>query len=444
MRINLKTLEVKEVPLISIVVENRGRKDLGDISSLSESIKRDGLIHPIAVKDTGDGKYRLLAGERRYRAVESLGWKTVQVRIYPEGIDEAQEASIELYENLVRKDLSWEEEVRMKKELHELQIRLYGRKKSTKPGAEGWSLRDTAAMLGENHGNLSRDITLASVLDKIPEIKKAKTKSEAQKMLNKIGSSIERQLFVKAVESGEKKVSDKRNKDKLAKSYIVGNFFEHAKEMKKESFDIIECDPPFAINLPEVAKEKSNAGMLSEYREVSMEEYGVFISNLCSELYRLLKRDGWLIMWYAPEPWAEMIYSSLVKSGFILRRLSAWWVKPVGQTNQPSKYLGNNLEPFYYAHKGEAILNRARNATFEYAGVQGKVHPTEKPISLMEDILSTFGKEGSSILVPFAGSGNTILAANNLYMSAVGYDLSDEYRKYFVKRVYEGEYRKYK
>lgn len=90
-----------KLPLEAIVVGDRRREDYGDIAGLAASIQTYGLLHPIVVDDTG----ALVAGERRLRAVESLGWESVDVRDIGE-LSDAERAEIELEENLQRKDLT--------------------------------------------------------------------------------------------------------------------------------------------------------------------------------------------------------------------------------------------------------------------------------------------------------------------------------------------------
>lgn len=75
----------------------------GDIETLARSIREHGLIHPLAVKENPeDGTYRVIAGRRRYAAVKSLGWKTVEAAVYPE---KADEAAVALAENVNRQDM---------------------------------------------------------------------------------------------------------------------------------------------------------------------------------------------------------------------------------------------------------------------------------------------------------------------------------------------------
>ena len=57
---------------------------------------------------------------------------------------------------------------------------------------------------------------------------------------------------------------------------------------------------------------------------------------------------------------------------------------------------------------------------------------TQRPIELMIELLKTFCWEGDRILVPFLGSGTTLLAAEHLKMSAFGFELEQSYKDGFL------------
>src|ERR1051325_9043372 len=80
----------------SIHVGHRHRRDLGDIVGLARSIAEVGLLHPIVVRPDGT----LIAGARRLRAAQRLGWTEVPVSI----VDIDIIARGELAENANRKD----------------------------------------------------------------------------------------------------------------------------------------------------------------------------------------------------------------------------------------------------------------------------------------------------------------------------------------------------
>lgn len=78
------------------------------LSELSESIKEHGILQPLLVRPMADGSYRLVAGERRYRAARLAGLTEVPVTIR-EMTDE-EESIFALIENLQRQDLNIIEE----------------------------------------------------------------------------------------------------------------------------------------------------------------------------------------------------------------------------------------------------------------------------------------------------------------------------------------------
>jgi ParB family chromosome partitioning protein len=101
---------VVEVDLTSIdrnPDQPRQHFDEEDLRGLADSIERMGLKQPILVKQAGGGRYVIAAGERRFRAHQLLGRKTIFAIITDGDIDE-----IALIENLQRADLDAMEEAR--------------------------------------------------------------------------------------------------------------------------------------------------------------------------------------------------------------------------------------------------------------------------------------------------------------------------------------------
>ncbi len=86
------------------------RKDFDEaaISELADSIAQHGLIQPIVVRPTTDGRYSIIAGERRWRACRLAGLNEVPVIV--KDADEQTLMEIALIENLQREDLNAVEE----------------------------------------------------------------------------------------------------------------------------------------------------------------------------------------------------------------------------------------------------------------------------------------------------------------------------------------------
>lgn len=106
-------MEVELMEMSEIVVENRHRKDLGDIQSLADSIRDVGLLHPPVVSSDN----RLIAGQRRLEACRILGWQQVPIR----RLDLEDIVRGEYAENALRKDFTASEAVAIKKALEPIE-----------------------------------------------------------------------------------------------------------------------------------------------------------------------------------------------------------------------------------------------------------------------------------------------------------------------------------
>ena len=82
----------------------RKKFDEESLKDLSESIKAHGLLQPITVKNNDDGKFTIIAGERRWRASQIAGIKKVPVNII--NIDDKNLFELALVENIQRENLN--------------------------------------------------------------------------------------------------------------------------------------------------------------------------------------------------------------------------------------------------------------------------------------------------------------------------------------------------
>lgn len=98
---------LREVPTASIrpnPLQPRTRFDEEALASLAASIREVGILQPILVRETGDGEYELIAGERRWRAARRAGLQTMPVLV--QAASDAHSLEQALVENLHREDLN--------------------------------------------------------------------------------------------------------------------------------------------------------------------------------------------------------------------------------------------------------------------------------------------------------------------------------------------------
>lgn len=99
----------RTIPITSIYPNpEQPRTEFGDLTELTESIREKGVLEPLLVKPDGEGRFMIIAGERRWRSSTLAGLE--EVPCIEMDIDEKNIAEIALIENLQRKDLNiWEE-----------------------------------------------------------------------------------------------------------------------------------------------------------------------------------------------------------------------------------------------------------------------------------------------------------------------------------------------
>ena len=446
-----------QVPINLIVVEERFRKDYGPIEELAASISENGLITPIAVETMPGGTYRLLAGERRLRACKALGLNDIAIRVYDEGLSELRQRQIELEENIQRKDMTWLEECTLKREIHNMRLAIHGAKTSTLPNAPGWSMRDTAKLLDETPANVSIDLSLAKAVEQFPEIDwdSFKNKNEARKQVSKLTKTLGRQVAAAEFEQNlgvpeAGKTNTTVLIERMASSYLIGDCVEMMRKLPADFANFIEIDPPYAIDLNAVKRGGTDG--YDHYNEIDKAKYMDFMKNVIAEAWRIAKPNAWLVLWFGPEPWFEPLYDLLAfetiidpatgkitkNPRFNVKRLPGIWTKPNGQTQQPLTNLANSYEMFFYARKGNAELHKpGRSNVFDFTPVVAgsKRHPTERPAALIQELLDIFTLENDQVVVPFAGSGRTMLEAWKMKRNAIGYDLSDDYRNGYLEAI---------
>lgn len=409
--------EVIEVPLDKITIkEDRHRKNMGDIESLANSIRKQGQLQPIILASD----YKLIAGHRRYLAHKFLNLTTINaiIRTY----DNISGRIAEIIENIDRKAFDWQEEVRAKEELNATY-------KAINPN---WSLRKTAEELKFSVGGLSTDLNLARTLKADPEMfKQCKTKENALKLLKKY--EIDETL-------AEMKLrKTKTDYGKKAKAFIFnGNCLSLINDLHDETIDAIISDPIYGIEINAVKKNDRDICSEFDIYKDSKDHYKILMTELIPKLSRVLKQNSCLCMFCDMESF-YWLREQLKLSNIYCDILPAIWVKGnVGQTNQPNLRMARTYEIMIYGFKGDSIfIKPGLSNVLHYNPIPPieKEHQVQKPIALMEEIISRFCLPGDKILDPFAGSGTTLIAGIKRGCNPIGFELNERYYNVGVGRI---------
>ncbi len=416
--------KIVNLPTDKIIVEDRQRTDMGNIDELAVSIAAKGLIQPITI--TPD--YRLLAGGRRLAATKLAELPTIDCIIRPTE-DKLDEREIELFENIHRKDLEWPEQAIATQQIHTLMQEKHG---------DEWTQRATAKLLGKSIGGINDSIQLAEAMAVLPALANLPTADAARKKVNRISKDahIRRSISEAPAGSLSKFATD---------DYLVRDAVEGLSQASDRIASFAEVDPPYGIDLTEKRatrnKEYDTSIAIDTYHEIPGNVYPGFIKSVALQVYRILKDNTFCVWWYGPT-WHCMVKDALESVGFHVDDIPAIWYKvdSPSTTNNPNVYLSRAYEPFFICRKGNPrIRNLARPNVFAFAGVppSQRIHATERPVELMREILQTLAFPKYRILVPFLGSGNTLIAAYYESMSGWGYDLSQIHKDRFLARIDE-------
>jgi ParB family transcriptional regulator, chromosome partitioning protein len=160
--------------------------DQNGIAELAKTIHTHGVIQPIVVRHKASG-YELIAGERRWRAVKSLGWTTIPAIV--RDMNDAQTASAALIENLQREGLTPIEEAVAYQQLLEL---------------HGLTQESLAQRLGKGQSTIANKLRLLHLPEAVQQALLARviTERHARALLALPSEAIQIQLLNECVDKG--------------------------------------------------------------------------------------------------------------------------------------------------------------------------------------------------------------------------------------------------
>ena len=213
-----------------------------------------------------------------------------------------------------------------------------------------------------------------------------------------------------------------------------GDCLELMKTIPDGSVDLILTDPPYGVITGGSNKNKVNkpSGILTENKQL-MKNIPDF-SDWIEDAYRVLKNSCHAYIMTNTINLTKIIVCA-EKAGFKLVNILVW------EKNNctPSQYYMKNCEyTLLFRKGGKRYINNigGSKTVHKFENIIGnKVHPTEKPISLMEFYVGNSSNEGDIILDMFMGGGSTGVAAKNLNRSFIGIELDDKYFEIARNRI---------
>lgn len=225
---------------------------------------------------------------------------------------------------------------------------------------------------------------------------------------------------------------------------LQGDCLKLIKQIPSNSVDLILIDPPYEISRPTNFQSGEETGRDTDRFRISM-DFGEWDKNftglevVIKEGYRILRQGGTMICFY--DLWKIETLKNLYDSNKFKQVRFIEWMKtnPV-PINSKINYLTNAREVAVSAIKGSkpTFNSSYDNGLYSYpicAGKERTIHPTQKPLSLITDLVLKHSNEGDVILDCFMGSGTTGVACKNTNREFIGMELDEKYFEIACNRI---------
>ncbi len=241
---------------------------------------------------------------------------------------------------------------------------------------------------------------------------------------------------------------------------LAGGCVEKMKELPARSIDLIFADPPYNLQLQGELHRPDNSrvdGVDNAWDKFSsFAEYDKFSKEWLLEARRLLKDDGAI--------WVIGSYHNIFRIGALMQDLGFWilndivWRKTNPMPNFRGRRFTNAHETMIWASKSEnskyrfnydamKALNEDLQMRSDWTlplctgaerlknGSGDKVHPTQKPESLLHRVILSSTEVGDVVLDPFFGTGTTGAVAKKLGRDYIGIEREKEYIAHARERI---------
>ncbi|MCB1188673.1 ParB/RepB/Spo0J family partition protein [bacterium] len=148
-----KILDLRIAQIDANPFQPRREFDQEELNELRASIRSQGLLQPVTVREGDNGRYQLVTGERRLRACRDLGHTSIQAIVRDFSDRQLQELS--LVENLIRADLN---EIEVAEALENLQNRY------------AYTTSQLAEVIGKSRPAVSNTLRLLELSDKVKQL----------------------------------------------------------------------------------------------------------------------------------------------------------------------------------------------------------------------------------------------------------------------------------
>lgn len=198
------------------------------------------------------------------------------------------------------------------------------------------------------------------------------------------------------------------SRQKLFNTVVHGDCVEVMRQMESASVDFILTDPPY------LCRYRSRDG-----QTIANDDRDGWLEPAFAGMYRVLKPGSLCLSFYGWNA-ADKFIGAWRAAGFRM----VGHIVFTKQYASSSRFVQSKHEQAYLLAKGEPArplkpIDDVRD--WHYSG--NRLHPTQKPIKVLQPLIEAFCPAGGLVLDPFCGSGSTLVAARDMGRGYLGIEL---------------------
>lgn len=187
----------------------------------------------------------------------------------------------------------------------------------------------------------------------------------------------------------------------------------------------VVTDPPYGISYVSAWRKHRPTEMLRNDDRAPVESVQLMADRLADggALYLATRYD-------VAAQWNEAVIASR-----LAMKTPIFWDKTNHTSGDLEGDYGGQVEIFIFAHKGRHRLRKRQGNLWRFPRDPAGVHPTPKPVSLLERMVACSTDQGSLVIDPFMGSGSTGVACMNLGRKFIGIEIEPKYFDISCERI---------
>jgi ParB/RepB/Spo0J family partition protein len=386
-----------------IIVLERQRKDVGDLSDLTDDIAELGQRHPVVLQRDKV----LVCGERRLRAHQKLGREYIDV-LWTDETDPFRLLEMQFSENEIRKNFTWQEQYDAIVDYHNKRC----------SADRNWTQVLTAKRLRKSTALVNKYISISKLkAEVITELKEQADLSTAWSKAKRINHRLEDtfdegvgEICSDLIPGGYKRT------ERIESPIINKDFIEWAPIYTSTKFNFIHCDFPYGIDTDK--RQQGNAIAVHGGYDDSEENYWRLLGVLCDNLDRICEASAHIMFWFSMKHHDETRKFFADQTDFTFDEYPLVWMKSDGAGIPPRPDYGprRTYETCLFGWRGGRKISAEGVVANSYYGPTDRQsdHPSPKPEPMLKHFFSMIIDSKSKVLDPTCGSGSALRAAKSL------------------------------